>query len=219
MTVVAMDAAGFAAAEARLALGAPIVIPTPSPLAYVLFADEATGINVAKGRDRDQPVGVTPVAFEVIRPYLGVDQDGERLVEWLMFDAHFSLLIPVRPPTPEWLAPAIVKGVAALAGAWLPQLEPLLRNRKFAYSSSANATGAPPAADAASADRAFGGDLLVLDGDACRAGDGRHGSTTTLAVSAEGALSVYRHGIQDAGAEDDEERFLRTLGACAQVAR
>ena len=88
MTVVCMDAAGFAAARDRLAEGEPVVIPTPSPLAYLLFADDPRSVNTAEGRDVDQAVGVTPNNAAVIRPHLAVDLPTDRLIEWLMFDQH-----------------------------------------------------------------------------------------------------------------------------------
>lgn len=186
MTLENIDPAGFAAAEARLAVGEPIVIPTPSPLPYVLFGDDSRSINAAKGRPLDQPVGITPTSADAIRGHLAVTADTERLVEWLIFNAHLSVLAPADASVPDWLAPAVVDGLAALAGAWFSELGPLLDGREYAYSSSANVTAAPPATDAVSADRTFDGRLVVLDGDRLRTRGIRHGSTTMLAVPADG---------------------------------
>lgn len=210
MTVVAADADGFKVAENRLSRGEPIIIPTPSPLAYVLFGDAPASVNQAKGRPADQPAGIVPATLGVIRPFLAADDAIAELIGWLIFDAHVSVLAPVVQDVPAWLAPAVVKGMAAVAGAWLPQLDPLFRSRAYAYSSSANVTQTQPATTAAEADAAFGGRLTVIDGDPYRSPGIEHGSTTMVSVGRDGTLALVRHGINDA-ASDSDDQFLSRL--------
>jgi tRNA A37 threonylcarbamoyladenosine synthetase subunit TsaC/SUA5/YrdC len=212
MTIVAADATGLGAAEKCLSRGEPIIIPTPSPLAYVFFADVPAAVNEAKGRPADQPTGIVPASLAVIRPFLDVDDDVAEMIGWLIFSGHVSVLAPAVPKMPGWLAPAVVKGMAALGGAWLSQLDPLFQDRAFAYSSSANRTGTLPATTAAEADAAFGGHLTVIDGDRYRRPEIAHGSTTMVSVAPNGALALRRHGINDAEFGDDD-RFIADLRA------
>jgi len=210
MTVVATDTAGFAAAESCLSRGEPIIIPTPSPLAYVFFGDVPGAINEAKGRPADQPTGITPASLEVIRPYLAVDDDLAEMIGWLIFSDYVSVLAPAVQAVPAWLAPGVVNGAAAIAGAWLSELSPLLRNRAHAYSSSANLTGTQSATTAREADEAFGGRLTVINGDPYRRPGIDHGSSTMVSVAADGTLTLRRHGINDAAFGDDD-RFIADL--------
>ena len=211
VVVVDADAAGFGAAERRLAAGEPIVIPTPSPLAYVLFSDVAQAVNEVKGRRSDQPVGVTPTSLAPIRPFLAVEDRAVALIGWLCFTDHTSVLAPVVEAVPAWLAPAVVDGQAAFAGAWLPVLAPLLGDRTHAYSSSANLTSGLPATTAPQADAAFGGRLLVIDGDRQRSPEVPHASTTMIRVGADGSLAVHRDGINNASFTGDHDAYLADL--------
>jgi len=210
VTVVVADAAGLAAAEACLSRGEPIIIPTPSPLAYVFFSDVPSAVNLAKRRPADQPTGLVPASPDVIRPFLAVDDEVAEMIGWLAFSAHVSVLAPAVQNVPAWLAPAVVNGMAALAGAWLDQLDPLFRDRTYAYSSSANPTGTRPTTTAAEADAAFGGQLTVIDGDSYRRPGIDHGSTTMVSVASDGVLVLRRHGINDAAFGDDD-RFIGDL--------
>jgi tRNA A37 threonylcarbamoyladenosine synthetase subunit TsaC/SUA5/YrdC len=210
VTVVAADAAGFAVAESCLSRGEPIIIPTPSPLTYVFFSDVPGAINEAKGRPADQPTGLTPTSLGVIRPYLAVDDDLAEMIGWLVFSEYVSVLAPAVQTVPAWLAPGVVNGVAAFAGAWLSELSPLFRNRAYAYSSSANLTGTQSATTAGEADAAFGGRLTVIDGDPYRRPEIDHGPSTMVSVAADGTLALRRHGISDA-AFGDGDRFIADL--------
>ena len=208
MVVVDADATGFDAAERRLAAGEPIVIPTPSPLAYVLFSDVPRAVNEVKGRRSDQPVGVTPTSLAPIRPFLAVEDHTVELIGWLCFTDHTSVLAPVVEAVPAWLVPAVVDGQAAFAGAWLPVIAPLLADRTHAYSSSANLTSGLPATTAPQADAAFGGRLLVIDGDGYRSPKVPHASTTMIRVSADGSLAVQRDGVNNARFSADHDAYL-----------
>ena len=215
MSIVAANPAGFAAAEARLALGEPVVIPTPSPLAYVLFSDVPRAVNEVKGRPGDQSVGVTPTSLAPVRPFLAVDDRVAGLVGWLAFTEFVSVLVPVVDAVPPWLAPGVVDGMLAMAGAWLPALGPLLASRTYAYSSSANLTSGRPATNALQADAVFDGRLVVIDGDPYRRANVDHGSSTMISVAPDGAFAVHRHGIGDAAYNGDEDQYLADLHARA----
>jgi L-threonylcarbamoyladenylate synthase len=210
MPVLPADGDSVARAIAALQSGFPVVLPLPSPLAYVVTGTRADAVNRAKGRPAGQPADVSVVNIAVIAPYLDLAADLLPLTRWLCESELFSLLVPVRDEAPGWLTPAISDGLVFFTAApWLPPLAPVIGAFRCLYMSSANATGGQPATSAAEAGRAFGADLLVLDADGYRDQSRTHGSTTMVQVSRTGDLAVARSGINN-------EAFGEDLGGYAQ---
>lgn len=144
MTIISLDDRGLAALTEQLSGGAPVVVPLPSPLPYVVAGAEAGAVNAAKGRPRAQPVGAAIRTLDLIEPALRLDPESVRLARWLCFTEHAGVLVPVGADAPGWLAPATVDQMAFLGGAWLPELSALFADRTHLYMSSGNATTAGP---------------------------------------------------------------------------
>jgi tRNA A37 threonylcarbamoyladenosine synthetase subunit TsaC/SUA5/YrdC len=72
MPILRIDDDSVAQAVEVLRSGSPVVIPTPSPLAYTITGTQAAAVNTAKNRPASQPVGVSVADMDVIAPYLGL---------------------------------------------------------------------------------------------------------------------------------------------------
>ena len=120
MPVLPLDDRSVARAIEALRSGSPIVIPAPSPLAYAITGTQAAEVNTAKERPASQPVGVSVADIEVVAPYLDLAAGTLPLARWLCESELVSLLVPVRPRTPAWLAPAIWGGMVFFTSTpWL----------------------------------------------------------------------------------------------------
>ncbi|XXY49990.1 hypothetical protein WME91_02425 [Sorangium sp. So ce269] len=111
MPVARFDEAGRLAVDAALERGDAVVLPTPSPLAYVVAAKTASAVNRAKGRPRDQPVALWEPRFEHVAPHLALDEVERRRLGWLLGVERITALVPLASLTsddgaPGWLAPA-----------------------------------------------------------------------------------------------------------------
>jgi len=76
MPILPIDVDNVARAIEVLRSGSPVVIPTPSPLAYTITGTQATAVNTAKNRPASQPVGVSVAQPDVIAPYLDLQSAG-----------------------------------------------------------------------------------------------------------------------------------------------
>jgi tRNA A37 threonylcarbamoyladenosine synthetase subunit TsaC/SUA5/YrdC len=211
MTIISLDRDGLSALSRHLCVGIPFVVPLSSPLPYVVAGTSPAAVNLAKGRPRAQPVGVAIQTLDLIEPALELDPETISLVRWLCFAEEAGVLVPVDDSAPAWLGPATVDGMAFLGGAWLPELSVLVTSRTHLYMSSANATASQPATTAAEAEAAFGGEFLVVDGDAFRDPSRAHGSSTMITVGRGGLLKVIRPGINNLAFGDDHDRYLDDL--------
>src|SRR5215469_8342055 len=84
-------------ALAALRAGSPIVIPTPSPMAYTITGTNAAAVNAAKGRPANQPAGLSVTDIDVVAPYLDLAERMLPMARWLGESELVSLLAPVRP--------------------------------------------------------------------------------------------------------------------------
>ncbi len=211
MTIFALGDHGTAALADLLSRGVPVVVPLPSPLPYVVAGTDPGAVNAAKGRPRSQPVGAAVLTLDLIAPALKLDPETVEIARWLLFSEQAGVLVPVGAKAPGWLAPATVDGMAFLGGAWLPELSGLHEGRTNLYMSSGNTTSGKPAVTAAEAEEVFGGDLLVVDGDAFRDPSVTHGSSTMIAVGRDAQLKVTRPGINNRAFGDDEPGYIADL--------
>jgi L-threonylcarbamoyladenylate synthase len=212
MPILPLDDRGIAWALEALRSGFPVVIPMHSPLAYTIAGTQAAAVNTAKKRPASQPVGVSVADIEVIAPYLDLTTDALLLARWLCESELVSLLVPARPEPPGWLTPAISDGMVFFTAVpWLPELVTIIAKFGRLYMSSANTTGEPSATTAAAAGRAFGDDLVVLDGDPMRDQSRRHGSTTMVRMNRAGDLTVARAGINNSAFGTDLNAYADDL--------
>ncbi|MGH3857849.1 MAG: hypothetical protein ACRDR6_31050, partial [Pseudonocardiaceae bacterium] len=130
---------------------------------------------------------------------------------WLSVHELCNLLLPVGEGGPAWMRPSMSRGWLGVMLGWLGQVRSLLDERGHLYLSSANRTGGEVAVTAASADIAFGEELLVIDGDAARDQSVASGSAVIVKVGSHRRVEVVRHGINDVGFAGDTDRFLREL--------
>ena len=195
----------------ELRAGRAVAVPLPTPLPYVLAATGQAAVNVAKGRPADQPVGMVVADVPAVAPHLALDWPAAALTAWLCTDQRLNVFVPLAHGAPSWLVQDRAGGTAGLMGSWLPELRDVLDPLGHLYVSSANVSKQDVATTAADADAAFGGDLLVVDGDPYRTADVPHGSATIIRVGESGDLSVARRGINDLGF-DDGDAFLAELG-------
>jgi L-threonylcarbamoyladenylate synthase len=212
MPVLPLDDRSVAEAIQALRSGSPIVIPAPSPLAYAIAGTQAAAVNSAKGRPASQAVGVSVSSIEVVAPYLDIAAGTLPLARWLCESELVSLLVPVRPGAPGWLAPAISDGMLFFTSTpWLDKAAAIIAAFGYLYMSSANMTGGQSATTAAAAGQAFGGKLIVLDGDALRDQTRPHGSTTMVRLSSDGDLAVARPGITSTAFGADLDAYASDL--------
>ena len=198
MPILPINDDSVARAIEVLRSGSPVVIPTPSPLAYTITGAQAAAVNTAKNRPASQPVGVSVAHLDAIAPYLDLAGGVLPMARWLCESELVSLLVPVRPGAPGWLSPAISGGMVFFTSTpWLPELATIITTFGHQYVSSANTTGERSATTAAEANSPFGDDLLVLDGDAYRDRSRPHGSTTIVRMTRAGDLAIARPGINN----------------------
>jgi tRNA A37 threonylcarbamoyladenosine synthetase subunit TsaC/SUA5/YrdC len=192
--------------------GSPIVIPAPSPLAYAIVGTDAAAVNTAKGRPADQPAGIGVADIGIVAPYLDLADGVLPMARWLCESELVSLLAPVRPGGPGWLAPATSGGMLFFTSTpWLSPIAPIIAEFGRLYMSSANRTGTLSATTVAEAGQAFGDTLIVLDGDPLRDQSGPHGSTTMVRIGRDGDLSVARPGINNRSFGDDLDAYAASL--------
>jgi tRNA A37 threonylcarbamoyladenosine synthetase subunit TsaC/SUA5/YrdC len=198
MPILPIDHDSVAQAIEVLRSGSPVVIPTPSPLAYTITGTQAAAVNTAKSRPASQLAGASVAKIDVIAPYLDLADDVLPMARWLCEYELVSLLVPVQPGAPGWLSPAISDGMVFFTCTpWLPGLATIIGTFGHLYVSSANTTGERSATTVAEVRQAFGDALLVLDGDAYRDQSRPHGSTTMVRMTRAGDLAVARPGINN----------------------
>jgi tRNA A37 threonylcarbamoyladenosine synthetase subunit TsaC/SUA5/YrdC len=181
-------------------------------------------VNTAKGRPANQPAGISVADIDVVAPYLHVADGVLPMARWLGESELVSLLVPVRPGTPGWLAPAISDGMLFFTSTpWLDKAAAIIATFGHLYMSSANMTGGQSATTAAAAGQAFGDKLIVLDGDAWRDQTRPHGSTTMVRLGRNGDLAVARPGINSAAFGADLDAYASDLSqrwhAASQASR
>ncbi|WP_437311957.1 Sua5/YciO/YrdC/YwlC family protein [Sorangium sp. So ce388] len=199
MPVARCDAAGRLVIDAALERGEAVVLPAPSPLAYVVAAKTARAVNHAKGRPDNHPVAAWEPRFERLAPHLALDEVERRRLGWLLGIERVTALVPQArdAATPSWLAPAARYGMALLFGVTWEPIAWLLERHAPLFVSSANGAGAVPAIDLRQALAGFGPEVWVLDGDALRDRARPHASTTTLRFVPGRGWEIHRRGIQD----------------------
>lgn len=212
MTVVPCDRAGLDLVTRALEAGAAVLLPTPSPLPYVVAGRAAERVNTTKGRPAGQAVALWVPDLTPVAPWIALAPGRLPLLRRLLVDELVTVLVPARatPDAPAWLEPSLRDGYLLLAGPSLPALGALHTGPRPLYVSSGNRTTQPPAATAAEAAAAFGPEVLVLDGDGYRDAGARHASSTMLRFGAGAGLEVVRHGVQDA-AFANGEAYLKDL--------
>jgi tRNA A37 threonylcarbamoyladenosine synthetase subunit TsaC/SUA5/YrdC len=194
-----MDAAGLRVAAHAMLAGRAVVLPTCSPLPYVVAGRDPAVVNGAKGRPADQPVALWVRGVDELAPLLQLDSDRLLLLVWLMTRELVTVLVPVARPDdcPRWLLPSVSKGYALVCDPALPTLTELRTDLHPVYVSSGNRTRRRPAVTVGEADEGFGHELIVVDGDADRDLSRPHASSTMVRLERGGGLSVARHGVQD----------------------
>lgn len=207
---------GLDAACAALAAGRPVVLPNATPMSYVVTATTPAVVNAAKGRPRDQNVGMAiydEADWRQLAAVIDLPPDTLAWVLDLQRRELISFLVPLRArvASPSWIAAAVRDDYLGVFAPWWPPLAPLWQQFPRLFVSSANRTGASPAATAAQAAAAFGPDVVVVDGDALRAPSLTRGATTILRITPQGRLSIYRSGAHDADLAP--EAFLERLAA------
>jgi L-threonylcarbamoyladenylate synthase len=212
VTVIPCDRAGLDRVTRALEAGAAVLLPTPSPLPYVVAARTAERVNTTKGRPAGQAVALWVPDLAPVAPWIALAAARLPLLRRLLVDELVTVLVPARvaPDAPAWLEPSLRDGYLLLAGPSLPALGALHTGPRPLYVSSGNRTTQPPAATAEEAAAAFGPEVLVLDGDVLRDAGVRHASSTMLRFGAGAELEVVRHGVQDA-AFADGEAYLKDL--------
>jgi L-threonylcarbamoyladenylate synthase len=208
---------GLDVACRALAAGQPVVLPNPTPLAYIVVATSAREVNRIKGRPLEQNAGITlhdDADWRALEPALDLTPEGLARMRALMRRDLLSFLAPVREGAelPEWIRPAVRGGRLGLFGGWHP-LDPLWQRFPRLFGSSANRTGRPPVASAAEAAAVFGGAVVVVDGDTLRDATRTRGATTIVRIEPDGTLALHRSGAHDAGLSVDE--FLRRMNTSA----
>ncbi|WP_437616838.1 hypothetical protein WMF20_23310 [Sorangium sp. So ce834] len=199
MPVARFDAAGKLAVDEALARGEAVVLPTPSPLAYVIAGTTAAAVNRARGRPHNHPVAAWEPRLDRLAPHLALDEAERRRLGWLLAVERVTALVPQARDVaaPSWLEPAASYGMALLFGVTWEPIAWLLERHAPLFVSSANRAGALPAVDLRQAVAAFGPEVWVLDGDALRERARPHASTTTLRFVPGRGWEMHRRGIQD----------------------
>jgi L-threonylcarbamoyladenylate synthase len=190
-----------------------VVLPLPSPLPYGVFGTSPAIANRAKGRPENQPTGIVVADVGGFAPHLAVSAETVPLVEWLCVTAQLNVFVPLAADAPAWMLQdrALTHEAVGIMGSWLPGLRDVLTDFGHLFVSSANKTKQAVAVTAGEADESFGGRLLVVDGDADRDAGRPHGSATMVRVSADGQLTLARHGINDKSFGGDDDAYLAEL--------
>ena len=198
-------------AEAAMALeaGRAVVLPTPTPLPYVVAASTPAVVNEAKGRPAGQPTGLVVSGFDVVAPFLALDDAAAALARRATDEFLLNLFVPVTDGAPGWLRPAEASGLVGVTTAYLPFVRPLLGPHGVLPVSSGNRSGGAVAVTAAQADAEFGGQLTVLDGDHARDPTVPCGSAAIVVVHPGGRLELARGGVQTDGS--DPEAYLAAV--------
>ncbi|PRY44901.1 hypothetical protein [Umezawaea tangerina] len=207
--------------------GRAVVLPNPAPLTRVVTGTRPDTVNTAKARPADQPVALWAHhddTWDTLVPSLDLDGDLVAFARRLLTDDLLTLLLPLRPDVPAWLAPASKDGWALLFGARWSPLRPLLDRFPLLYVSSANTTGHPPAATTAEATTMFAPTTPVLDTTFLpdHTTDVPRQATTTVRLHPGGVLDLHRHGAQDhphpnaAAYLDTLHRAAKNTGTAAQ---
>lgn len=177
------------------------MVPNPSPMTYSVVATTARKVNAVKGRPLDQEVAVSlhdAAEWSHVVPSLDIPAATLGGVIGLL-SRRLSVLLPLRRGTtfPGWVAPAVRdEQLAAFNGSWSPTAA-IWRRFPRLFGSSANRTGQAPAATAAQASDALGGECQVIDGDGLHASSVRHAASTLVRVDRNGYLTLRRTGAQD----------------------
>jgi tRNA A37 threonylcarbamoyladenosine synthetase subunit TsaC/SUA5/YrdC len=159
-------------------------------------------VNTAKQRPSTQEVAVwvrTAEVWSEIAGYTRLPLRIQDLAADLLRSELVTVLVPVQDvhTLPPWLPPAVRDGNVLLFGTvWTP-LKSALAAFPRLYVSSANLTGRPPATTASEAAEMFGGDCLIVDGDAERDLQVAHRATSMVRVGLDGALELVRSGATD----------------------
>ena len=196
---------------AIVAAGAPVVLPFPTPLPYVVAGLDPAAVNEAKGRPADQPVGLLLPDLDRVADHIDLAAEGLAFAAWLSTHERLNLFVPARDPMPDRLRPSTSDGWLAITLAVLDEVRPLLEYHSRLCLSSANRTGGPVATTAESADVAFGGALPVLDGAAARDPSRPSGSATIVRVGPARRLEIVRNGIQTAHHPGTLDDYLADL--------
>ncbi|HCW00954.1 MAG: L-threonylcarbamoyladenylate synthase [Acidimicrobiales bacterium] len=159
---VSTDPAGAVdAAVACLRAGGVVVLPTETVYGVAALADDSSAVAelfVRKGRPTDRRVAVLVADLDQARSLAVVDERTIALAE-VAWPGPLTMVLPTVPGSDEATVGvrcpdhALVQAVATSVG-------PIA-------TTSANRSGDPTPADAASAAASLGGDLLVLDGGRC----------------------------------------------------
>ncbi|SER22449.1 hypothetical protein [Lentzea albida] len=187
-------------ARAALGRGEAVVLPNPAPLTHVVTATTPAAVNAAKGRPAGQAVAVwahSPGVLTEILSATTLERPAAALARRLLGDEHVTLLVPLPPGAPGWLAPATRDSWALLFGArWTP-VRTVLDPFPLLYVSSANRTGSPPAATTTDALGMFPHGTPVLDLAVHGRAEPARRATTTLRLHPAGGLDLHRRGAQD----------------------
>jgi hypothetical protein len=197
MTVARPDADGLREAGRVLDVGQAIVLPLAGPLPYVVAARDLTAVNVVKGRPATQSAGMLLADLARAAPYVSLDEETLAFARWLSTHELVHLLLPVAGDLPGWMRPSTAEGWLSVTLACLDAARPLLDPRGHLYISTAGA----PAFTAADADAAFGGALLVVDGDADSDPSAARGPATVARVLPGERLELVRAGAGHEGAD------------------
>ena len=159
---ISTDPAGAVdAAVACLRAGGVVVLPTETVYGVAALADNSSAVEelfVRKGRPADRRVAVLVADLDQARSLAVVDERTIALAE-VAWPGPLTMVLPTAPGSDEATVGvrcpdhALVQAVATSVG-------PIA-------TTSANRSGDPTPADAASAAASLGGDLLVLDDGRC----------------------------------------------------
>ncbi len=159
---ISTDPAGAVdAAVACLQAGGVVVLPTETVYGVAAIADNSSAVEelfVRKGRPADRRVAVLVADLDQARSLAVVDERTIALAE-VAWPGPLTMVLPTAPGSDEATVGvrcpdhALVQAVATSVG-------PIA-------TTSANRSGDPTPADAASAAASLGGDLLVLDDGRC----------------------------------------------------
>ena len=159
---ISTDPAGAVdAAVACLRAGGVVVLPTETVYGVAALADNSSAVEelfVRKGRPADRRVAVLVADLDQARSLAVVDGRTIALAE-MAWPGPLTMVLPTAPGSDEATVGvrcpdhALVQAVATSVG-------PIA-------TTSANRSGDPTPADAASAAASLGGDLLVLDDGRC----------------------------------------------------